>query len=116
MARTALTKTIAPGSFPTAGVVATFAAADVVNKNSFVMTSKEILLVKNAHATNPQTVTINSVADEMGRSGDITTFSIAAGDTAVFGPFKDKTGWAQSGGVMYLEGSTTDITFCVLVD
>ena len=115
MARTVLTKTTAPGGFPTTGTVATFEAADPTNKNSFVMTGRETLLVRNVHATDPKTVTINSAADEMGRTGDITALSIDAGDVVVLGPFKDKTGWAQTGGVLHLEGETTDIEFCVIV-
>lgn len=114
MARTALTKTTAPGSNPTAGVTVIWADADAVNQNSFVMTGNDLLLVRNTHATDPKTFTVNTSADEMGRTKDITAESLNAGVMRVLGPFRDKTGWMQSGGVLHLQGETTDIEFAVI--
>lgn len=114
MARVSITKTTAPGSNPTAGALITWTDADASNKNSFVMNGNDLLLVRNAHATDAKTVTLNTVADAQGRTKDITAESLAAGVVRIFGPFRDMVGWAQTSGVMHLEGSTSDIKFAVV--
>lgn len=53
------------------------------------------LYVRNGHATDPVQVTVASVADDIGRTGDIVQ-SVAAGETWKFGPFAAK-GFMQSG-------------------
>lgn len=73
----------------------TFTACDVSNLNSCTIDGKTALIFTNTGAST-YTVTINSVADELGRTGDITAYSLAAGETCVFGPFPLK-GWGQSG-------------------
>ena len=72
MAPTALTKTTAPGSYPTAGTTVTMNDADAANGNYFTMTGQELLLVQNAHASAAKTWTLTSVANSRGRSRDIT--------------------------------------------
>lgn len=114
MARTRLTKTAAPGSFPTAGVAVTMTAADIVNKNDFVLGGNDLLIALNTHASDPATVTINSFADSHGRTKDITADSIAAGAMHVYGPFREREGWEQAGGVLHLEASAADIKFGVI--
>lgn len=114
MARSTLVKTAAPGPYPTAGVAVTYAAVNVSDGSQFVMTGEELLLVKNSHATDPQTVTISSVACSHGRTKDITTESIVAGAIHMFGPFTRKEGWAQSNNMLYVQGSTTDILLAVI--
>ena len=114
MSRAAITSTTAPGSYPTAGVSITWTSADASNKNQFTMTGNDLLLVRNGHASTAKTVTINSVADTQGRSLDITAESLGAGVTRVFGPFKNLVGWAQSGGVLNLEGEDNNIKFAVI--
>ncbi len=115
--RVTLTKTTPLGeksSLYTAGAAdVTMAAADVSNKNRFVPSGKDVVIAHNTHATDAATVTISSVADPVfGRTGDIATYSLAAGDIAVFGPFR-REGWQQSG-YIYLEASAADIYFGVL--
>jgi len=119
MARLAVTAFTPPGSYPAAlPLVAdaadfTFTGPGVAADGiSFLNVGREILLARNIHATNAATVTISSVA-YLGRTGDITAYSLAAGDFAAFGPF-DPTGWNQSGGLVYAVGSATDIKFAVL--
>lgn len=115
MPRTVVTKTAAPGAYPTAGVAVTWADADPTNKNAFVLTANELVLARNAHATDPKTVTINSAADTMGRSKDITAESLAAGVVKAYGPFTNKSGWAQaSTSYLHFEGESTDIKFAVI--
>jgi len=114
MARTSITKTTALGSYGTDGVSVTWTNADSSNGNSFAMTGNDLLLVRNAHASTAKTVTINSVADQMGRTGDITAESVAAGVVKAYGPFKDKPGWEQSGGVLHLTAEDNNIKFAVI--
>jgi hypothetical protein len=113
-ARTSLVKTTASGSYPTAAVAVTFAAADASNKNSFIMNANELLIAWNGHATDPFTVTINSIADTHGRTKDITADSLAAGEMHVYGPFRELEGWQQASGVLHLEASSVEIKFAVI--
>jgi hypothetical protein len=114
MARVSITKSNAPGSYPTAGVSITWTDADATNKNQFTMGGNDLLLVRNGHASTAKTVTINSVPDAQGRSRDITAESLAAGVTRAFGPFKEIAGWAQSGGTLNCEGEDNNIKFAVI--
>lgn len=113
MARTALTKKTALGpygSYTAGAATLSMQAADVANKNSFVCGPNDIVIAQNSGAS-PYTVTITSVADPItGRTGDITTYSLAAGDIAVFGPFR-APGWMQSDGSIYLEASNAAVKF-----
>lgn len=92
----------------------TWQAADSSNLNQFAMgQGKYILLARNVHATTPFTVTLTSAADEYKRTGDITTYSIAAGKQIAF--LVDKSaGWLQSDGMFYLAASGASIEFCIL--
>lgn len=117
MARTTLTKTNAGGNFPVVPLTAdsadiTMTAADVANGNQFVPTGNELVIAHNSGAS-PYTVTITSVAAGNNRTGDITTYSLAAGDYAVFGPFR-REGWLQSDGYIYLAASNASVKFGII--
>jgi hypothetical protein len=93
----------------------TFTAADVAGdpiNEQFVPARDNLLLVWNKHATDPKTFTLNSAADDKKRTGDITAFSVGAGEIAAFRI--KKAGWMQTTGYVTLEGSSADIWFCVL--
>jgi len=49
---------------------------------SFVYTGREIVLIRNTHASSPFTWTLKSVADSLNRVGDVGPYSLAAGDQA----------------------------------
>lgn len=115
MAATALTKTTAPGSYPTAGTTVTMDAADASNGNYFIMTGQELVLVQNSHAVTAKTYTLTSVANVRGRTKDITAESLAAGVWKVLGPFTAKEGWQQIGGGCLISGEDNNIKFGVLV-
>lgn len=104
MARTTLTKTTALGQFGTYSANAadiTMTAGDASNLNQFVATGNDLVIVRNSGA-GARTLTITSAADAQGRTGDITTYSIGAGEYAVFGPFTTVQGFRQSGGYIYI--------------
>lgn len=117
MPRVTLTKTVAPGRHPAAGVAVTETAADTVNKEQFVYTGNEILIIHNT-GVGARTYTITSVAADAlgGRLKDITAQSIAAGAIHVIGRLAD-VGWqtAVSGQQMvFLEGSHAEVKFGVV--
>lgn len=80
MAFTAFTTT--PVS-PASDAAVTYAATDAVNGNTVVNNGKVALVVKNPTA-GPISVTVVSVPDSNGRTGDITV-SIPAGGEEAFG-------------------------------
>lgn len=112
MARTSITPITAAGSYATAPVQITFTAADIANFNQAVMSGKDLLLINNTDV-GAQTVTVNSVSDPYSRTGDITAFSMATGTFYMVGPLF-KLGWAQSGGVLFFQGSTATVKFALI--
>lgn len=112
MATTVLVKTAMPGPYGTAGVAITWAAADVANGNHFVHTGKEILLARNDDV-GPQTVTVTSENDPQGRTGDITTDSIAASAYATYQKFP-VSGWRNTAGNIVIAASDANIFLAVL--
>lgn len=118
MPRQTLPKLIVGGNYPSLPLTANSAdlpmtAADVVNKEQFVATGKDLTIAHNT-GISTRTITITSVADPKNRrSGDITTYSLGAGEYAAFGPF-EREGWMQSDGNIYLEASHADIKFGIV--
>jgi hypothetical protein len=53
------------------------------------------------------------VVDEKKRSGNITSYSIGAGEIAAFGPFQPE-GWMQADGQVYIAATADDVSFAVL--
>lgn len=104
MARTALTP-VSPTSINTSiGATAadvTFTALDATNNNSLPSTGRELLLFNNTD-TGAHTVTIWSVADDLGRKGDIVAYSIGASTYSLFGPFPLR-GWKQTDGNLWID-------------
>lgn len=107
----------APGAIlagaPSAGsLTLAFTAADTTNFEEVVLTGNEMLLVWNSGAS-PYTVTINTTADEKGRVGDITAYSLAAGEHALIGPIPVQ-GFAQSNGKLYFQASNVAVKYAVI--
>lgn len=114
-ARTSLTPKSAPGSYPTvtAGSLdLTMTAADVANKNQFQASGKDLIVIHNTGIA-AYTITITSAPDPFGRSQDITTYSLDAGDYAVLGPMQ-LAGWVQTDGKIYLEASNAGVKFGIV--
>jgi hypothetical protein len=93
----------------------TFAAGTITDGDTFQCTGKELLLVTNSDPTNPYTVTITSVDDEKGRAEDITSYSLAAGDFAVFGVgLTNSKGWKSSAGTIRITVNNAAVKVAVL--
>lgn len=87
-------------------------AADVANGNSFVSTGHEVVLVNNTGGSS-YTVTVTSQPDAYGRSGDLTTYAVAAGLFSVL-PHFTTGGWKQSDGTIHLSASNAAVKFAVI--
>lgn len=112
MARATLTKTTAPTKFSMTGAVVTMTAANVTDKNQFLPSGDDLLIIQNSGAA-PYTVTITSVADpRTGRTGDVTALSIPAGQMRVFR--MGAIGWRQGDGYVYLEATNASVLFGVV--
>ena len=96
------------------GADITLAASDPDNGNTFVCTGREILVVYNADVAE-KTITITSVDDEKGRSEDVTSYALAAGDYAVFGVgLTNSKGWKSSAGTIRITTNDADVKVAVL--
>ena len=92
----------------------TFAAGTITDGDTFVCTGRELLLVNNTDA-GATTITITSVADETNRTEDITAYSLAAGDFAVFGVgLTNSKGWMSVGRLIRITVSDANLKVAVL--
>lgn len=113
MARVAVTRTNAPGSYAGTSTAVTMSNGNTGDGLYIVLSGKEVLVIQNTDS-NAQTWSATSVDDRLGRSEDITTESIAAGAIRIFGPI-GLEGWQQANGQFYFTASTTDVKFGVIV-
>lgn len=112
-----------PGSYPTLPLVANsldlaLTAADTGDGNMTpIVRRRTCLLAINTHASTAYTVTVTSVADVNGRTGDLGPYTMQAGEIARWGPF-DTAGWAQvtgdDVGALYFAANNAAIKFAVL--
>lgn len=70
----------------------TFDTGDTANNMKFENDGNTVLLIDNGTASTAN-ITVASVADEAGRTGDH-SLAVAAGDTTIVGPLK-RTWWNQ---------------------
>ncbi len=109
------------GAYPTLPIAANGAdlvevAADATNKESTDIINGKTFVIAHNTGVGARTVTFTSVVDAQNRTGDITAYSIGAGEIAIFGPFH-KNGWGQSGGdagKLFFEASHAEVLFSVL--
>lgn len=119
MARTNIATQVPVGPFPAGGAVSAgalkvnFAAADVSNHNKSSFTGKEILLVWNTD-TGAHNLTLTSAPDEHGRSSDIASYSIPAGEVHAFSFRGGAVGWQQSDGNVYYQADDVSVKFAVI--
>jgi hypothetical protein len=89
-------------------------AADATNFQQVAFgTSTQLAIIAHNTGVGARTVTVTSVADGLNRTGDITTYSIAAGGIAFLGPFQ-RNGWMQSDFNLYFAGSHAEVLFAVV--
>ena len=92
----------------------TFAAGTVTDGDDWVCSGRDLLLVYNSSA-GVLTVTVVSVDDETNRAGDITAYSLAAGDYAAFGVgLTNSLGWQGTGKKIRITPSHADVKVAVL--
>lgn len=103
MARNPMTVRVRPGPYAIVPTdVAAFDVFDFANGMTLPANGAIGLIFQNATA-GALTVTIHSQPDQLGRSGDITAYSIGAGHFAIFQEFPG-AGWT-SGGLMNIDAS-----------
>ncbi len=108
---TNLPSTAAPKGYDVVPASFTFVACDAVNGNSFANTGHELLVVLNSD-TAAHSVTVASVPDSVGRTGD-STKNINAGAYYVF-QFFPATGWVQTDGTVHVTCSDATIKYALL--
>jgi hypothetical protein len=87
--------------------------ATVLTGDSFYCTGREILMFNGGAAGG--TVTITSVANEKGRTEDITSYTIGANLVAMFGVgLTNKKGWMDSGRYISFVASAITVTCAVV--
>lgn len=117
--RTAISAQTAKGPYVSTPVAAdsldyTYSASDNTNGNYFVGTGRELVLVRNT-AGGAGTITFTSVADSSNkfRKGDITTYSVGAGEFAMYW-FGALPGWNQGSNQIYIDTSAATVTIAVI--
>ena len=91
----------------------TFTALTPTEGDTFVCTGREVILISNGTGTN--TLTISSADDPYGRSEDITSYSLAENDFAVFGVgLTNAAGYKTSAGLIKMTPSSAEIKAAVV--
>lgn len=117
--RTALTPLVVKGPYPgtvSAGDLSVTAldSVDNTNGNSWSGNGRDLMVIQNP-TVGAITITLTSVADQLGRKGDITAYSIPANTGFMFFWFGSLIGWAQDAqGTIYLDASATGLKIKVL--
>ena len=84
-----------------------------VSEVTFTITGKEILLVYNRVDGDPALISLTSVANEYGRKGDISSYSISPSEMMGF-KFNSTVGWATSDHIVHATASTEDCRFALI--
>jgi len=117
-APTALTvqQMLGPFATITAGLLDfTFAAGTVTDGDTFVCTGREILLFTNTEVAAAKTITIVSTADDIGRTQDITAYSLAAGDFGYHAcGLTNAKGWKSTAGTIRITVEAATVKVAVL--
>lgn len=110
-AYTVVASTNAPNAYDVVPASFTWVASDNVNGNSFTHTGRELLLVWNSDV-NPHSITVTSVADVSGRTGD-STKNINGGAYYVFQLFP-VSGWRQTDGTIHITSADPTLKLAVI--
>ena len=114
MARTAFTVQAIAGAYPANFLMSTltWTLADISNQNSFLLTGREIILVRNDDALT-KNVTLTSIAGGTNKRVGNVTKAMTAGSYAAFSA-SELDGWIQSDGLFYLEADDADVFFAII--
>lgn len=114
MAYQQITVLAAPGSYDSDGLVGvetTWDSTTYTDGLEFPSTGNELVIARNTGA-GTRVCTVVSVADELGRTGDLAK-TIAAGGTNYFGPMRKK-GFAQTSGRIRIVPAHAEVKITVL--
>lgn len=115
MAETVLTPKVPVGPYATSVAAnaadAAFAAIDAVDGGAWVAVDGDILVIQNTTA-GAETATVESVADDFGRTGNIVDYSLGAAEFGVF-RFK-RAGWADVDSKIHVSASDVGVKFLVI--
>lgn len=117
MSRTNIAAVTFPGAYPDLPVSAnsldiTLHPADAVNQNDTVLVNSKTAIIAYNSGAGAHTITVTSAPDSFDRTGDISAYSLGAGELAFFGPFKT-AGWGYSGRLRF-EANHAEILFVVV--
>jgi len=101
-----------PGTISASLLDVTFTAADASNNNQTAWVGNRMLVVARNSGAGARTITITSIADTFGRTGDVTAFSLAAGEYMAF--IVERNGWQQSDGYLYWTAEHAEVLVAVL--
>lgn len=112
MGRTTLTRTTPLGPYPTLQPAADaldviLAAADTTNNNQILLDGPMIIIAHNS-GVSARTLTITSTVDPQNRTGDVSAYSIGAGEVAAF-KIDQTAGWKQTDGYLYLQANNAEV-------
>lgn len=118
MPRATLPQSAPVGAYPvlplaanSADVVMTAANTTDLNQVAFG-TSGRLLIIAHNSGGSAATVTFTSARDQYNRVGDISAYSIDAGEVAAF--VFSRAGWQQTDGFLYLQASAVGVRFGVI--
>jgi hypothetical protein len=100
-----------PGTVAANALDFVFTTADSVNFDQFNFTGRELIIVRNSTG-GTLTVTFESAADERGRLGDITTYSLSTLEFAVFW-VGSLPGW-NNAGQFFLRSSASTMDYAII--
>jgi len=104
------------GPYPTLPVSAlalnfVFTTADSVNFDQFNFTGRELIIIRNSTG-GALTVTLESAADSLNRTGDVTAYSVGIGLFACFW-VGAVPGWNQAG-QFFMRSSASTMDYAVI--
>lgn len=99
----------------TAGIADFVWTAGNTGGDTFACTGREVLLFWNPAGGSTYTVTVTSQADDKGRTGHITTYSMAAGDFVAFAVgLTNEKGWKDSSNLINVVVSNAAVSVAIL--
>jgi hypothetical protein len=117
MARVLIAAQTTPGAYPTLPITANSrdmsmqAGDSSLGNYTPIVEGKTLVIVQNTDS-GAHTVSFTSAADTYNRTGDISGYSLGAGELAIFGPFK-ALGWSD-GGNLDIDCSDNTVKFAVI--